>query len=105
MVLSRHKDFLKVYYKMIERFRNFFKLIRVIRERGNWKLIQHSKNQLKGFIFCRSELNRKSPPRAVFYWYDLLKGPDMLIWRLETFGFLFTPKAEQKARDRLNSYL
>ena len=90
---------------MLEKFRNILTLIRVVRERGNWKLIQHSKKQLKDFIFCQSGLNSKSPIRAFFYWYDLLKGPDMLIWRLETFGFLYTTKIEQKAKDRLNSYL
>ena len=90
---------------MIQRFLNLVKLIRVIRERGNWKFIRHSRKQLQGFIFCRSNLNRKSPVRAFFYWYYLLKGPDMLIWRLETFGFLFTPDVEQKSMDRLNRYL
>ena len=80
-------------------------MARVLVERGNWDLIRHSRKQLKDFIFCRSELNRKSPAHAFFYWYNLLKGPDMLIWRLETFGFIFPPKVGQKTRDRLNSYL
>jgi len=40
----------------------------------------------------------------VFYWYRLLKGPEVLIWRLETFGFLFTFKTDQKTGDYLNSY-
>jgi len=90
---------------MIQIFSNLVKLIRVIRERGNWKLIRHSRKQLKDFIFCRSGLNCKSPVRAFFYWCNLLKGPDMLIWRLETFGFVFPPEIEQKSKDRLNSYL
>ena len=93
------------YNQMIQTLSNLLKLIRVIRERGNWRLIQHSRKQLQGFIFCRSGLNRKSPVHAFFYWYSLLKGPDMLIWRLETFGFIFPPKISQKARDRLNNYL
>ena len=90
---------------MVQVFLNIIKLYRVIMERGNWKLIRHSKNQLKDFIFCRSGLNRKSPICIFFYWYHLLKGPDMLIWRLETFGFLFSSKVDQKTKDRLNSYL
>ena len=34
---------------MIQRFINLFILIRVVRERGNWKLIRHSQKQLKEF--------------------------------------------------------
>tara|TARA_B100000315_G_C14251120_1_gene439797 strand:+ start:173 stop:445 length:273 start_codon:yes stop_codon:yes gene_type:complete len=90
---------------MIKRVLNLVRLIRVLRERGNWKLIQHSRRQLKDFIFCRSGLSRKSSVHAFFYWYHLLKGLDALIWRLETFGFLFTPDAHQKTKDHLNSYL
>ncbi len=90
---------------MIQRVFNLIKLISVVRERGNWTLIRHSRKQLKGFIFCRSGLNRLSPACVFFYWYHLLKGPDVLIWRLETFGFLFAPGADQKTRDHLNSYI
>jgi len=90
---------------MIQIFSNLVKLIRVLRERGNWKLVRHSRKQLEGFIFCRSGLNRKSPVHAFFYWCNLLKAPDILIWRLETFGFIFPPKVGQKTRDRLNGYL
>ena len=90
---------------MIKRVLNLVRLIRVLKERGNWKLIQHSRRQLKDFIFCRSELGRKSPVHVFFYWSHLLKGPDTLIWRLEAFGFLFTPDAHQKTKDHLNSYL
>ena len=90
---------------MIQIFSNLVKLIRVIRERGNWKLIRHSQKQLINFIFCRTGLNRMSPIRAIFYWYYFLKGPEVLIWRLETFGFLFPSDLDQKARDHLNSYL
>ena len=96
---------MEVYYKMIERFLNLVKLIRIIKERGNWKLIRHSQKQLKDFILCRSGLNCRSPIQAFFYWYNLLKGVDVLIWRLETFGFLFPSEVEQKSRDRLNRYL
>ncbi len=90
---------------MIQVLRNIFELVRVLRERGNWKLIRHSRNQLKNFIVCRSGLNRKSSIRSIFYWYGLLKGPEVLIWRFETFGFLFAPELGQKTKDYLNSYL
>ena len=90
---------------MIQVLRNIVKLYRVVMARGNWKLIQHSRGQLKDFIFCRSGLNQKSPIQAIFYWYSLLKGPDMLIWRLETFGFIFSPEVEEKSKVHLNRYL
>ena len=90
---------------MIQVFINLNSLIRALNERGNWKLIRHSRKQLMDFIFCRSGLNRVSPVLVFFYWYRLLRGPAVLIWRLETFGFLFPPEVDQKAKDRLNSYL
>ena len=90
---------------MIKVFFNIIKLILVLRERGNWKLIRHSQKQLIDFIFCRKGLNHMSPIRAIFYWYNFLKGPEVLIWRLETFGFIFPSDFDQKARDHLNSYL
>ena len=90
---------------MTQVFSNLIKLFLVLRERGNWKLIQHSRNQLKDFIFCRSGLNQRSSIHVIFYWYGLLRGPEVLIWRLETFGFLFTPELGQKTKDYLNSYL
>ncbi|SVC36021.1 uncharacterized protein METZ01_LOCUS288875 [marine metagenome] len=90
---------------MITVLLNVFELIRVLKERGNWKLIRHSRNQLKDFIFCRSELNHLPLISIPLYWYCLLKGPDVLIWRLETFGFLFTSEANQIVRNDLNSYL
>ena len=90
---------------MTQVFYNVVELTRVLRERGNWKLIRHSRKQLKDFIFCRSGLNRMPLIHVFFYWYRLLRGPEVLIWRLETFGFLFPPEAGQRAKDRLNSYL
>ena len=91
---------------MIKVFSNIFVIIRVLRERGNWKLIRHSQKQLINFIFCRTGLNKMSPIRAIFYWYYLLKGPEVLIWRLETFGFLFSQEVtSDKAKNYLNSYL
>ncbi len=89
---------------MIQVFYNVVELTRVLRERGNWKLIRHSRNQLKDFIFCRSGLNYMPLIYILFYWYRLLRGPEVLIWRLETFGFLFIPETDQKTRDYLNSY-
>ena len=91
---------------MIQVFSNLIKLFLVLRERGNWKLIRHSQKQLIDFIFCRTGLSQMSPIRAIFYWYYLLKGPEVLIWRLETFGFLFSPEVvSDKTKDYLNSYL
>jgi len=90
---------------MIQVLFNLIKLFLVLWERGNWKLIRHSKNQLKDFIFCRSGLNKKSSIHVILYWYGLLRGLEVLIWRLETFGFLFTPELGQKTKDYLNSYL
>ena len=90
---------------MIRVFFNVIRIARVLRERGNWDLIRHSREQLKDFIFCRSGLNHMPLIYVLFYWYRLLRGPEVLIWRLETFGFLFTSETDQKARDYLNSYL
>jgi hypothetical protein len=92
-------------YKMLQVFLNIVKLIRVLKERGNWKLIKHSRKQLNGFIFCRSGMNRMPLIYIFLYWYGLLKGPEVLIWRLETFGFLFLPETSHKAKKYLNSYL
>jgi len=91
---------------MIQVFSSIVKLFLALRERGNWKLIKYSRKQLVNFILCREGLNEMSPIRAIFYWYFLLKGPDVLIWRLETFGFLFSPEVVcDKDKDYLNSYL
>jgi len=90
---------------LIQIFLNFVRLIRVLNDRGNWKLIRHSRKQLIDFIFCRSGLNHLSPIYVFFYWYRLLKGPEVLIWRLETFGFVFSLDIDQRDKDRLNSYL
>ena len=90
---------------MIKVFFNIVKLIFVLRERGNWKLIRHSRKQLMDFILCRSGMNRMSPFYILPYWFNLLKGPEVLIWRLETFGFLFSLDIDEKTKDHLNSYL
>jgi hypothetical protein len=90
---------------MIKRILNLVRLARVLKERGNWELIRHSKKQLADFILCRSGLNQKSPFGVWFYWFHLLKGAEVLIWRLETFGFLFPPKSGSEWREHLNRYL
>ena len=90
---------------MIQIFLNFVRLIRVLNDRGNWKLIRHSRKQLIDFIFWRSGLNQLPLIYVFFYWYRLLKGPEVLIWRLETFGFIFSLDIDQQDKDRLNSYL
>ena len=80
-------------------------IVRALIERGNWKLIRHSYKQLLGFISCRSGLNKMSPFHAIFYWYGLLKGPDMLLWRLETFGFIFPHNRTAEEKKDLNRYI
>jgi len=84
---------------------NLFKLIRILRERGNGPLFRRSRKQMLDIIFCRNDINRKNPVSALFYWFGVLKGLDMLIWRLETFGFLFQPGFTEEQRSRLNRYL
>lgn len=76
---------------MINRIINLIKLIKIIRERGNWPLIKKSKKQLLEFILCKNGLNQKPLFLIIPYWFYMLKGLDVLVWRLETFGFLFTP--------------
>ncbi|GJL79628.1 MAG: hypothetical protein NPINA01_26170 [Nitrospinaceae bacterium] len=90
---------------MVNRLINLFKLIEIFKERGNWQLIRHSREQLKDFIFCRSGMNRKSLVGAAFYWLYMLKGLDVLVWRLETFGFLFLTDQREEDKQRLNIYL
>lgn len=90
---------------MSERVLNFFKLIRILKERGNWALIRRSRRQLWHFVLCRNDIHRKPLWRVPVYWFDLLKGLDMLVWRLETFGFLFQPGASEADREHLNRNL
>ena len=90
---------------MVQRIINFFRLLQILRERGNWKLIRHSRKQLFDFIMCRNGLNQKSLLKVVPYWFYLLQGLDVLVWRLETFGFLFQPEAEEKTKQHLLRYL
>jgi hypothetical protein len=90
---------------MVDRIINLFKLIQIFKERGNWQLVRHSRKQLREFLFCRSGMNHKSIVGAVVYWFYMLKGLDVLIWRLETFGFLFLPDQSEEDKQRLNTYL
>ena len=69
------------------------------------KLIRHSRKQLTGFIFCKNDLNRKSFFQAMLYWFSMLKGLDVLVWRLETFGFLYGPNLNDEEKKKLNQYL
>ncbi|MEE8205672.1 MAG: hypothetical protein V3T82_01900 [Nitrospinaceae bacterium] len=90
---------------MIQPIINLFKLVRILRERGNGPLFRRSRKQMLDILFCRNEINRKNPVFALFYWFGVLKGLDMLIWRLETFGFLFQPGVTEEQRSRVNRYL
>ena len=90
---------------MIQPIINLFRLIRIIRERGNGPLFRRSRKQVLDIMFCRNDINRKNPFSALLYWFGVLKGLDMLVWRLETFGFLFQPGTTEEQRSRLNRYL
>jgi len=90
---------------MIQSTVNLFKLIRIIRERGNRPLFRRSRKQVLDILFCRNDINRKNPISALFYWFGVLKGLDMLVWRLETFGFLHLPDSAEAVRVRLNRYI
>ena len=90
---------------MAEGIINLFKLMKIFRERGNWKMIRRSRKQLADFIFCRDGLNKKSPLKIIPYWLYMLKGLDMLVWRLETFGFIYPSGLSAEDKERLNRYL
>ena len=90
---------------MIQSTINLFKLIQIFKERGNRSLFRRSRKQVMDIIFCRNDINRKNPLSALWYWFGVLKGLDMLVWRLETFGFLFQPETTKEQRLHLNRYL
>jgi hypothetical protein len=90
---------------MLQKLQNLLALYKIIKARGNWKLIRHSRKQLIGFIFCKNDLNRKSFFQAMLYWFNMLKGLDVLVWRLETFGFLYGPNLSDEEKKKLNQYL
>jgi hypothetical protein len=89
---------------MILSLTNLYKLIQIIRERGNWKLIHRSRKQLRDFILCREGMNRKSILLVPCYWLEMLKGLDVLVWRLETFGFIFSSHLSDADRQGINRY-
>ena len=90
---------------MVDRLINLCKLVSIIKERGNSPLIRRSCKQLRDFLLCRGGMNRKSIFCVLPYWFHLLKGLDVLIWRLETFGFLYLPDQSEEDKQRLNSRL
>ncbi len=90
---------------MIKRLINLYKLWQILKERGNWRLIRHSKEQLTDFIFCRKGLNKRSLLSGLVHWFRMLKGLDVLVWRLETFGFLYQKGLPEEDRQRLNRCL
>ena len=90
---------------MVKRILNLLKLIQIIQKRGNWDLIKKSQKQLVNFIFCRNELVKKSWWNVIPYWYYMLKGLDVLVWRLETFGFLYPQGLNEEQKRELNRQL
>jgi hypothetical protein len=90
---------------MILSLTNLYKMIQILRERGNWKLIRRSRKQLRDFILCREGMNRKPILFVPFYWLAMLKGLDVLVWRLETFGFIYSSHLTNADRQKINRYL
>lgn len=90
---------------MVDRLINLCKLIKIIKERGNFQLIRRSRKQLSQFLLCRGGMNHKSIFGVPPYWFYMLKGLDVLVWRLETFGFLYLPGQSKEHKQRLNARL
>ena len=90
---------------MLQKLQNLFTLYKIIKSRGNRELISHSRKQLVDFIFCNNDLNRKSFLQVIIYWFNMLKGLDVIVWRLETFGFIYSPILNDEEKIRLNQYL
>ena len=90
---------------MLENLKNLFKLCQILKIRGNWPLIRKSKKQLWNFFICKNGLIQKPFFSAMIYWFHMLKGLDILVWRLETFGFLFSQRLNDNDRKYLNQYL
>ncbi len=90
---------------MLKKFQNLFTLYKIIKSQGNRKLIRHSRKQLVDFILCKNDLNRKSFIQAMIYWFNMLKGLDIIVWRLETFGFLYSPILNDEDKVKLNQYI
>ena len=108
---------LMIYYKLVYsnqsggpnivggRIFNLIKLIQLFRERGNWPLIRRSRKQLLDFILCYKGLNNRPFLKVIPYWFYMLKSLDALVWRLETFGFLYPANASEMDKQGLNRYL
>ena len=90
---------------MLQNFQNLVKLCKIFKERGNWPLMKKSKGQLMNFILCRNGLIQKPFFSAMIYWFQMLKGLDIIIWRLETFGFLFNPRLNEEDKKHINQSL
>ncbi len=90
---------------MVNRLINLCKLMKIFKERGNWPLIRRSRKQLRDFLLCRGGMNHKSIFVVIPYWFYMLKGLDVLVWRLETFGFLYLPGQPEEDKQRLNACL
>ena len=90
---------------MLKKFKNLFTLYKIIKSRGNQQLFRHSRKQLADFILCKNDLNRKPFIQAIIYWFNMLKGLDFIVWRLETFGFLYSPILDDEDKVKLNQYL
>ncbi len=90
---------------MFQPILNLFRLFWIFKERGNWPLIRRSRKQLREFILCRNRLNPKSIFSVPLYWHRMFKGLDMLVWRLETFGFLFLPETSEDDKKQINRCL
>ena len=90
---------------MLKKFQNLLTLYKIIKFRGNQQLFRHSRKQLVDFILCKNDLNRKSFIQAMIYWFNMLKSLDIIVWRLETFGFLYSPILNDEEKDKLNRYL
>ena len=90
---------------MEKRITNLFKLSKIIKERGKFLLIRRSRKQLRDFLLCRGGMNHKSIFVVIPYWFYMLKVLDVLVWRLETFGFLYLPGQPEEDKQRLNACL
>ncbi len=90
---------------MIQNIGNFFRLCKTLQIRGNWPLIRRSKKQLWDFFLCRNGLIQKPFLSAMIYWFQMLKGLDIIVWRLETFGFLFSPRLNDADKKHINQSL
>jgi len=71
------------------------------------KLAPYSKvkETVVGFFYLQKWFNSKTFFSAMVYWFYMLKGLDILVWRLETFGFLFSKRLNEDDRKYINQCL